>query len=184
MDYFWKEVEYTADKFLSGDLPEGSFELIDGYIYDMAPGPGFTHQNITADLVRKIGNYIERNKGKCYVLPAPFDVKLDDKNVVQPDITVICDPEKINEKRCDGAPDWVIEILSPSSFKHDAVKKLNLYMDSGVSEYWIVDPDQKRVIVYRFNEPNMIGIYTFDDDIPVGIYSGCNEPLNIKLSNE
>ena len=174
---------YTADEFLAmTDLPERC-ELIDGEIYDMAPSPNFEHQNISIRLARRIGDYIDANHGKCIVLTAPFDVKLDEYRIVQPDILVVCDPDKFDKNKCNGAPDWVIEVLSPSNILHDTNTKLYLYAASGVREYWIVDPENKKVIVYLFGKPNIIGLYTFEDDIPVTIYKDAPVPLNIRLSD-
>ncbi len=110
---------------------------------------------------------------------SPSDVKLSKTDVVQPDIFVVCDPDKLDGQRCNGAPDWVIEILSPSNEKIDTVKKLDLYSSAGVREYWIVAPEEERVIVYPFAAKKSTGIFTFDDDIPAGIYNDAAEPLNI-----
>ena len=117
------------------------------------------------------------------MLTAPLDVKLDEYHVVQPDILVVCDPDKFDKNRCNGAPDWVIEILSPSDPHYDTGTKLYLYAASGVREYWIVDPEDKKVLVYLFGKPNIIGLYSFDDDIPVTIYKDAPVPLNIRLSD-
>ncbi|MDE7479609.1 MAG: Uma2 family endonuclease, partial [Lachnospiraceae bacterium] len=116
-------------------------ELIDGELYYMA-APSRLHQKILNYLNTEINLYIRSKGGPCEVYPAPFAVKLfkDDKNIVEPDISVICDPNKLTDKGCSGAPDWIIEIASPSNPSHDYVKKLNLYLDAGVREYWIVNP--------------------------------------------
>lgn len=181
MDAFWKEHRYTADRFLTADLPDGRFELMDGYIYDMSPSPGFVHQRIVTELSRRIGNYIEKNKGNCTVIVAPMDVKLNDDYVVQPDVFVLCDKTKIEKNRVNGAPDWIIEILAPSNRRHDLIDKLHLYSDTGVREYWIVDPEQERVLVYDLAAPNLTGLYTFGDEIPVGIYKDSPDQLVIRV---
>ena len=174
-----KEKRYTSDEFLAmTDLPE-CCELIDGYIYDMSAAPNTLHQRISGEIFGEIRNYIKRNSGKCEYFHAPFDVRLNEYNTVQPDIFVVCDPDKLDGQRCNGAPDWVIEILSPSNETHDLKDKLYLYKEAGVREYWIVDPMQERVIVYPFTTTKITGIYTFDDDIPAGIYSDAAEPLSI-----
>lgn len=132
----------TADIY---DLPEGQrAELIDGQIYYMAP-PNRRHQKISSQLHGKIWNYISSKNGSCEVYSAPFAVFLneDDRNYVEPDISVICDPEKLTDRGCTGAPDWIIEIVSPSSRRMDYFVKLFKYRSSGVREYWIVDPDKK-----------------------------------------
>lgn len=158
----------TADIY---DLPEGQrAELIDGQIYYMAP-PNRRHQKISSQLHGKIWNYISSKNGSCEVYSAPFAVFLneDDRNYVEPDISVICDPEKLTDRGCMGAPDWIIEIVSPSSRRMDYFVKLFKYRSSGVREYWIVDPDKKQIIAYDFINDDM-NQYTFADSVKVGIY--------------
>ena len=147
-------------------------ELIDGKIYYMAP-PNTRHQRLVHFFDREIGNYIQSHEGECEVFPAPFAVFLnqDDKNYVEPDISVICDKDKITDQGCNGAPDWVIEIVSPSSKPMDYFTKLFKYRTSGVRDYWIVDPIKQRVTVYFF-EKGSVEEYSFGADIPVGIYGG------------
>lgn len=161
---------YTEDDYYN--LPEDvRAELIDGQFYYMA-SPSRIHQKLSGTIFRMIGNYIESNKGSCEAYYAPFAVKLfdDSKTIVEPDISVICDRNKLTDKGCTGAPDWIIEIVSPSSSSHDYVKKLNLYMDAGVREYWIVNPQQQTILVYFFEEDIHVRQYTFDDTIKVNIY--------------
>ena len=152
-------------------LPEGQRgELIDGDLYMMAP-PRSRHQRILSKFDTRINNYIEKKGGKCEVYPAPFGVFLeeDDQNYVEPDISVICDPDKIKEDGCHGAPDWIIEIVSPASRKMDCFIKLESYRKAGVREYWIVDPETSKVRVYDLGKAEERN-YTFADVIPVGIY--------------
>ena len=154
-------------------LPDGlRAELIEGRIYYMAP-PNTRHQKIVSDLHYQIKDFIRKNNGECEVFPAPFAVFLnrDDTNYVEPDLTVICDEKKITDKGCNGAPDWVIEIVSPSSRAMDSFTKLYKYRESGVSEYWIVDPIKEMVMAYRFEKETMEQ-YSFGEDVPVGIYEG------------
>lgn len=154
-------------------LPEGErAELIDGQIYYMAP-PNRRHQDIIFSLSRRIADYIESKNGDCKVYLAPFAVFLneDDKNYVEPDISIICDSDKLNDKGCVGAPDWIIEVVSPSSRKMDYYKKLFKYRTAGVREYWIVDPVKERITVYFF-EMESVEEYFFGEDIPIGIYEG------------
>lgn len=154
-------------------LPDGErAELIDGKIYYMAP-PSLKHQKISGKLYQSIANYIDNKGGTCEVLAASFAVFLnnDDINYVEPDISVICDSSKLNDKGCHGAPDWVIEIVSPSSKPRDYMTKLFKYRTAGVREYWIVDPDKQRVMVYGF-ENDTVEQYDFGEDVPVGIYEG------------
>ena len=152
-------------------LPDGQrAELIDGNIYMMAP-PTTRHQMLAFALARKIADYIDGNKGKCQVLLAPFAVFLnDEKNYVEPDISVICDPDKIDDDGCHGAPDWIVEIVSPGSRRMDYMIKLFKYRSAGVREYWIVDPEKNRVIVYNFADDTMTE-YAFGDAVKAGIYN-------------
>ena len=155
-------------------LPEDKrAEVFDGVIYDMAR-PSQIHQTILTELLVIIRNYIKSKNGSCSVFPAPFDVKLSDKplTIVQPDIMVICDKDKLDGKRCNGAPDFIIEIVSPSSRRMDYYKKCALYAESGVREYWIVDPAKEKVVVYCYENDSDPCLYSFDADVPVGIYPG------------
>ena len=165
-----QEKSYTIDDIYS--LPEGNrAELIDGRIYYMAP-PARKHQRIIGELFAAIREYIHRNIGTCEVDIAPFAVFLckDDINYVEPDISVICDPSKLSDKGCFGAPDWIIEIVSPGSKRMDYFTKLFKYRTAGVREYWIVDPDKNRILVYNF-ESEDTGDYTFADSVKAGIYN-------------
>jgi len=153
-------------------LPEGErAELIDGEMFMMA-SPSWRHQDILVNLLFEIEGYIRKNKGKCRVLPAPFGVyiKNDNRNFVEPDISVICDEEKRSEKGCLGAPDWIIEIVSPSSKRMDYVRKTDLYRDAGVREYWIVDPDKETVTIYETKQWNAPVCHSFSERIKAGIY--------------
>lgn len=159
-------------------LPEGvRAELIDGQIYYMET-PSWTHQRILGRLYQAIANYIDSNNGECEVYVAPFAVFLTDDaiNYYEPDISVICDISKLDEKGCHGAPDWIIEIVSPSSKSRDYIKKMLKYGTAGVREYWAVDPEKQRVTVYGFekdeNDEYAFGEYAFGDEIPVRIYEG------------
>ena len=173
MDALRKEDNYTVDDIYA--LQEGErAELIDGKIYYMSP-PNTRHQRLVSDLHYQIKDFIKRNNGKCEVFPSPFAVFLNknDKNYVEPDISVICNKDKVTDKGCDGAPDWVIEIVSPSSKPMDYFTKLFKYRTAGVREYWIVDPIKQRVTVYFF-EKESVEEYSFGTDISVGIYEGFN----------
>ena len=167
-----KSNNYTIEDIYS--LPDGQrAELIDGQIYDMAPPSPF-HQELVMELSATLRDYIKKNSGSCKVYPAPFAVFLnqDDHNYVEPDISVICDPNRINEKGCNGAPDFIIEIVSPSSQRMDYLTKLFKYRTAGVREYWIVDPAKEKVVVYCYENDSDPCLYSFDADIPVGIYPG------------
>lgn len=138
----------------------------------MAP-PNRRHQDIIFSLSRRIADYIKQNNGNFNIFPAPFAVFLndDDINYVEPDISVICDKNKITDKGCNGAPDWVIEIVSPSSRQMDYYKKLFKYRTAGIREYWVVDPERELVTIYNFEKDSMEE-YSFGKDVPVGIYEG------------
>lgn len=140
---FPQQENYTIDDIYA--LTEGTrAELIDGQIYYMAP-PGRRHQKIAGKLFAAIAHYIDSKGGSCEPYIAPFAVFLneDDRNYVEPDISVICDTSKLTDKGCDGAPDWIIEIVSPGSRRMDYFIKLFKYRTAGVHEYWIVDPAKK-----------------------------------------
>ena len=145
------------------------WELIDGVAYDMSPAPSTAHQAIITELVVGIHPFL--GTSGCRVFAAPFDVLLADApdqadddvaNVVQPDIVVICDPAKIKPHGCVGAPDWVIEILSPYTSRRDLAEKHSLYERHGVREYWIIDPGNRFVHVYlrgengKFEKPRIL----------------------------
>ena len=161
---------YTSEQYWN--LPDGQrAELIDGRLYAMAP-PSRIHQEIITGLVSAIHSHIKKNNGPCKVYPAPFAVNLDaeDKNWVEPDISIICDPDKLTDRGCEGAPDWIIEVTSPSDPQRDYGIKLFKYRTAGVRECWIVNPQKKTVMVYDFEQERHSNQYNFEDDIPVCIY--------------
>jgi len=158
--------------------PDGErWELIDGEAYCMSPAPGGKHQDVSRELLVIFAQYL---KGKqCKVYGAPYDVRLPEntntsdnyiETVVQPDIVVVCDRSKLDDKGCKGAPDLVIEILSPSTLKMDMQNKFFLYQRMGVKEYWLVHPFDKTVMVFRRNELGEYGradMYASDDKVSV-----------------
>lgn len=165
-----KEQLYTVEDIYK--LPDGQrAELIDGVIYDMAP-PNYKHQKLVSELHTAFVNHIRSKGGSCEVLPAPFAVLLnaDDETYVEPDISVICDKNKLTDRGCEGAPDLIVEIVSPSSRKKDYGLKNALYTDSGVREYWIVDPAKERTTVYYYEEDVAPMIVPFSHPIQCGIY--------------
>ncbi|MCR5324490.1 MAG: Uma2 family endonuclease [Lachnospiraceae bacterium] len=165
-------INKTLDDYLA--LPDDvRVELIDGVFYDMA-GPNNIHQIINGEIHNIFKNYIRANKGRCMPMMAPADVQLDgdDKTIVEPDVFVVCDRNKMTKPRTVGAPDLVIEVLSPSNWYHDTVRKLKKYRNAGVREYWIVMPDSKKVLVYFFEKSVDPIEYTFDDIVPVNIWNG------------
>lgn len=170
MDVFEGELEYYTIEDIYA-LPDGQrAELIEGVLYMMAT-PSTKHQRLVTELTYLIKDYIRHNNGKCEVLPSPFAVFLEANDMIylEPDISVICDKTKLTDEGCNGAPDWIIEIVSPSSKRMDYYIKLFKYRASGVREYWIVDPVKKSIMVYNF-EHDEIEDYTFSDKVKAGIY--------------
>ena len=177
------EIMETAEKYiysgyaaLSEANRDTRYELIDGVIYFMSPGASQVHQTISRELFLQLAVFL---KGKsCEVFHPPFDVCLNakgdkDSTTVQPDIIVVCDKSKLDGKRCNGAPDLIIEILSPSSRKYDTSIKFKAYLLAGVREYWIVDPDEKTVNVYILKDGQYIAdVYNEESAIPVRILDG------------
>ena len=153
------------------NLPDGQrAELIDGELYMMAT-PGRIHQRLVMELSFRIRNYIGSKNGDCEVYPSPFAVFLNENNEIylEPDISVICDKNKLTDEGCKGAPDWVIEIVSSSSRSMDYNKKLFKYRTAGVREYWIVDPIKQLIMAYNF-EHDTFEQYSFSDKVKAGIY--------------
>ncbi len=161
-------------------------EIIDGQIYDMTPAPGTAHQELLINLASRIYGYLKDKP--CKVFVAPFDVRLAEKkesrnncsNVVQPDISIICDPKKIDEKGCVGAPDLVVEILSASTASKDQVKKRRLYERHGVKEYWLIHPIERYAHIYTLKEGayELIGVFDDEATLESQIFTG----LTIKLA--
>ena len=173
--------EFTYADYQSWDDGE-RWEIIDGEAYDMSPAPERIHQDISMEILMQLGNQLKDKK--CRVYHPPFDVRLplanqkDDQeiiNVVQPDISVICDPRKLDKKGCNGAPDLIIEILSPPTSRKDRMEKYNLYEQAGVKEYWLVSPDEQMVEVhilgpegqygrpFKYNEKNSVQLQVLKD---------------------
>lgn len=174
-----QERMYSIDDIYA--LPDGErAELIDGRLYMMAP-PSSKHQIMIAKLTHRILSYIDAKKGNCEVIPSPFAVFLneDDKNYVEPDISVVCDKNKIDDRGCNGAPDWVIEIASPSNQQMDYEIKLFKYRSAKVREYWIVNPMTQIVNVYDFENGKNTRQYSFNEAISVSIY----EDLIIRIKD-
>ena len=163
---------YTEEDYYS--LPENiRAELIDSELIYNQAAPSRKHQTILMEVAGTIRDYIKTKAGSCHVYPAPFAVKLwEDRNtIVEPDISVICDEDKLTDRGCTCAPDWIIEIVSPGNPRHDYVLKLNLYTEAGVREYWIVEPMKESVWVYYFEESKFKAeAHSFKDEIKVNIY--------------
>ena len=156
-------------------------ELIEGFI-KLFPAPRPAHAKISFNITWNLGAIIQKNKGRCEVYYAPFDVRLPkngetayDKiyTVVQPDICVICDLSKIDDRGCYGAPDMIIEIISPSTGKRDLNEKFALYEESGVKEYWVVYPDSKAITVFLLQDDGKYdagSVYEFEGQVPIHIF--------------
>ena len=170
--YAAKEKPFTLEDYYL--LPENARgELIDGVIYDMS-APTWNHQAIITEITMQLYTCQKAHNSPCRVAMAPVDVQLDKDQytILQPDILVLCDLQKIQNGICVGAPDMTIEIISSTSRNHDMVLKLNKYKAAGVREYWIVDPENKKVLVYLFGDKNLFMTYDFSDRVPVGISDG------------
>lgn len=176
-----KPVKYSIEEYyeIVKDY-NGLTELRDGEIVYLA-SPSRTHQNIIYNISFEIKKYISENNGKCEAMISPFDVKLDDGTVVIPDIFIACNPDNFDEQKYNGAPDFIIEVLSTNR-ADDLRYKLGLYQDSGVREYWIVDPKYKKVIVYYFEETDIPQIFDFDNNITVNIYKNNDVKLEINIA--
>lgn len=171
---------YTYNDYLNFSNDE-IVEIIDGKIFAMSPAPSRIHQELIMEISAELRNYVKANNGQCKVYPAPFDVvlidddktEMDSKNIVQPDISVICNRSKLNDKGCLGSPDMIVEVVSKFNPGNDYVKKLYLYEKYKVKEYWIVNPMKKNILVYTltengYNEPDL---YTFNDKIKVNTFA-------------
>lgn len=177
-DYKLDERYTYADYAGWGD--DERWELIDGIAYAMAPGPSEPHQGVSNELARQLSNHLHGKQ--CKVRTAPFDVRLNadgaDDTVVQPDTVVICDSSKIIKTGGIGAPDLVIEVLSPSSMRHDMHRKFYAYKKAGVTEYWIVNPATRTVQTHILNSGEYIThVYADDDEVSVRVLEGCTITL-------
>lgn len=162
--------EFTLEDYY--EIPDDiRVELIDGVLYTMN-SPTSAHQLIAGVIYTKLFTYVMEKKGKCIPMISPIDVQLDcdEKTMVQPDVIVVCDRDKVINQCVYGAPDFVVEVLSKSTKKKDSVTKLNKYMNAGVKEYWMIDPKRKSVIVYNFESDIYPVIYGFDAKISVSIW--------------
>ena len=153
--------EYTYSDYLYWQFSE-RVELIKGFIRKMSPRPNRFHQTLSRNITGLLFNSFKNHRCKIYV--APFDVRIPipskkkDTTVVQPDLCVVCDPSKLDDQGCNGAPELMIEILSPNNSKHDLDTKFKLYQEAGVLEYWIVEPVEKMLLVYTLINGKYIGL--------------------------
>lgn len=167
-----KPVPKTAEDYWS--LPEGErAELVDGELWSLA-SPSRKHQEIVHQLAYRLQAHIDGQNGSCKVYPAPFAVNLfgDDSTFVEPDVSLVCDRSKLSDRGCEGAPDLIVEVVSPGHPGIDYISKLALYQRAGVREYWICDPDRARTHVYRFEGDQVPSIYPFAQAVPCGVLPG------------
>lgn len=167
-----KDGEYTLEDYYA--LPDDvRAELIDGHLIYM-DAPTTRHQRVIAELYFQIASYIRSRKGPCKALFSPLDVCLDndDRTMLQPDLIILCDETKDDGKRINGAPDFVAEVVSPSSVKNDYLVKLNKYWNAKVREYWVIDPKKQTVSTYYFEADGDVNVthYTFAEQVPVRIF--------------
>ena len=179
-----KEYYTYADYLTWGE--HDRIEIISGYAVMMAP-PKRIHQEILTEIFKQIAYFLDDKP--CKIYPAPFGVRLfeqdgdtpyDVDTVVEPDISVICDHDKLDDDGCKGAPDMIVEILSPSTLRHDRIVKLDLYQRAGVREYWIADPQSRSIEVYLRDENNYLKpheVYTAADTATVTVLEGCTVEL-------
>lgn len=175
---------YTYADYLTW-LDNKTRELLDGFVRLMSPAPTLTHAQISGNIFFFMKEHIRNNNGKCQAFSAPFDVRLpkkpdeiaDDKiyTVVQPDVCIVCDETKLDRRGCLGAPDLIVEIISPSSLKYDLNDKFNLYEAAGVKEYWVVSPEAKSVNVFMLQDNGKYDggtVYEEEIEIPVKTLPG------------
>lgn len=175
-----KQGEYTLEDYYA--WPEDQrIELIDGVIYDMS-APTFIHQRFAFHFAHIVQNFIDKKGGSCIPMVSPVDVKLDcdNRTMIQPDALILCDKNKIRRWGIEGAPDFILEVLSDSTRKKDLTIKMKKYINAGVKEYWILDPRDKRLYVYDFRDEGIPGIYPLSGEVGVRIY---NEELKICLDD-
>ncbi len=183
--------KYTYADYLTWQFEE-MVELIRGKVFRMSPAPNRFHQEVSSELHLIIGTYLR--KKKCKVYHAPFDVRLPlpptqqkkkkIDTVIQPDISIICDLSKLDIQGCNGAPDWIIEILSKGTAQKDLKDKFEIYQHAGVREYWIVHPTEGTVLPYRLDETGKYQLFrqtpfTQEEVVPVGVFPGFEVDLGV-----
>lgn len=173
-----KPNKMTSAEYLQTTETNRHTELWNGEVVNFA-SLTVLHQQLVGRLYSSILAFISQNKGTCTPLFAPLDVVIDETHVVQPDVMVVCDPSKLDNKCCHGAPDWVIEVTSTNR-SDDFDRKFRLYKNAGVREYWIVDPKNEKTLVYFFEKNDLPDIYMFDTEIPVNIY---DRKLSIRIAD-
>lgn len=180
---------YTYNDYTKLELPKGiRVEVLDGKLIKME-APTTRHQIIAGELFVICRDYVRKNKGKCVPFISPVAVRLgykedgSDKTVLEPDFLIVCDKNKIlGAKTVNGAPDFVVEVISPSNRKYKMYEKMNKYRECGVREYWVIDYDKDKIIKYNFEKDGEIFMYSFADKVPVDIYAANDDPLVIDFA--
>lgn len=167
-----RQGEYTIEDYYAWPKEE-RIELIDGVVYIME-APSFVHQRLAGEIFSQLDAYFKKKEGDCIPLISPVDVRLDcdDKTMVQPDLVILCDRDKIKRWGIMGAPDFILEILSPSTRRKDSLKKLQKYGDAGVKEYWILDPQRKTLLTYDFTDDWLPRLYPLTGTAGIALYGG------------
>ena len=177
---YTRQGQYTLADYYA--LPDDQrAELIDGVLYDMG-APSSPHQLICGQIHAQLLAHVQSKGGNCLPLMSPIDVQLDldDRTMVEPDVVILCDRSRLTRRCILGAPDFIVEVLSRSTRKKDMTLKMHKYAAAGVREYWIIEPDQRKVVVYNLAENEIPAIYSFRDPIPVGIWDGgCTVDLSL-----
>ena len=177
---YTRQGQYTLADYYA--LPDDQrAELIDGVLYDMG-SPSSPHQLIGGQIYAQLLAHVQSKGGNCLPLMSPIDVQLDrdDRTMVEPDVVILCDRSRLTRRCILGAPDFVVEVLSHSTRKKDMTLKMHKYASAGVREYWIIEPDQRKVVVYNLAEHEIPAIYSFREPIPVGIWDGgCTVDLSL-----
>ncbi len=177
---YTRQGQYTLADYYA--LPDAQrVELIDGVLYDMGSSSS-PHQLIGGQIYAQLLAHVQSKGGNCLPLMSPIDVQLDrdDRTMVEPDVVILCDRSRLTRRCILGAPDFVVEVLSHSTRKKDMTLKMHKYAAAGVREYWIIEPDQRKVVIYNLAENEIPAIYSFREPIPVGIWdSGCTVDLSL-----
>ena len=167
-----QEGDFTLEDYYAWPEEE-RIELIDGVIFTME-APNIYHQGVVGEIYHQLRNFFDGKTGSCRPFVSPVDVKLgtDNKTMVQPDVVILCDPQKLRPWGIEGAPDFVLEVLSVSTRKKDSTIKFRKYLDTGVREYWIIDPENRRVIMYLFEEGGVTRILPLKGKQALALFDG------------
>jgi len=169
MEAILTDRRYTYEEWLELDTGDVRTELVDGYVYAFA-SPSLFHQTISGELYAQFSQYL---RGKTCRAFQAVDVKLEKSTIFVPDLIIVCDSNKLSNRECNGAPDLIIEILSPSTSRYDRITKLKAYRKAGVKEYWIIYPEEQSVEVHILvNDMYIVNRYAEDENVPVSVLTG------------